>query len=73
MLQVLINGRPAQILEHIKGDIDSISISKHPMAHIPVDFETAKAIRLWLKDIVGRCNGLISYNGVLMYSEDCYE
>lgn len=73
MVQVLINGRPVQILEHIKGDIDSISVQKHPMVHIPVDSNTATAIRLWLKDIVSRCSGLISYNNTLMYKEDCLE
>ena len=73
MIQVLINGRPVQIMEHIKGDIDSISVQKHPLLHAPVDFETGKAIRAWLKDIVSRCSGLISYNGTLMYREDCLE
>lgn len=71
MLQILINGLPKQLLEPVEGEVDTISIQKHPFVQIPIDASTASVVKAWLKDLVSRCNGLISYNGTLMYREDC--
>jgi len=73
MLQILINGIPTNLLQPHQGVVNSISIQKHPMVHIPLDLPTAQAVIAWLRDLLIRCtdDALISYNGVLMYKEDC--
>jgi hypothetical protein len=71
MFQILINGIAINLLQPVVGDVKSIIVNKHPLLPIQLDERTHKAVKEWLVDLVKRCDGLISYNGVFMFREDC--
>ena len=71
MIQISVNGSMVNILQPVIGDVHTLTINKNPMFIIPVDHDTAISVKSWLIDVVNRCDGVISYNGTLMYKEDC--
>lgn len=72
MANILVNGVPVQLLEPVIT-VNSISIEHHPLMRMGLQKGLGKPVADWLYDLVQRCDGIITYQGVIIEKDSVKE
>ena len=70
MVQILVNGKPIQLLAPIPNEIISLVINTDPFFRTSIKHELRKPITEWVYNISQSVTNIIMFNGIIVQKED---